>query len=61
LTGQRQFDEADRLLSSSTPALLAKWGAKRLYGYDALQRAMRLYTLTHNETKLAEYRSLARR
>jgi tetratricopeptide (TPR) repeat protein len=61
LTGQRQFDEADRLLSGSTPALLAKWGARRLYGYDALQRAMRLYTLTHNETKLAEYRSLARR
>jgi len=61
LTGQRQFDEADRLFAASTPVLLKKWGSHGLYGYDSLQRAMRLYTLTHNEIKLAEYRSLARR
>jgi tetratricopeptide (TPR) repeat protein len=61
LIGQGRLAEAEPLIAASTPALLDKWGAKRLYGYDALQRAVRLYTLTHDDQALAEYRALANR
>jgi hypothetical protein len=39
--------------------LLTKWPPDTLYGYDALQRSLRLYRLTGDQPKLAHYQLLA--
>ncbi len=59
LTGLKRYAEAEKLIESSDPIVLKKWRPDTLYGYDALQRTMRLYSLTGNTAKLAEYRKLA--
>jgi hypothetical protein len=61
LLGLKRVAEAEPLLAASTPVLLQKWGKGGLYGADAVQRAIRCYTLANNPTKLAEFRALERR
>jgi tetratricopeptide (TPR) repeat protein len=60
LTGLRRYGEAAQLIESSLPLILAKWPPNTLYGHDALERTMRLYSLTDDPTKLAQYRRLAK-
>jgi hypothetical protein len=59
LTQLRRYAEAEPLIASNTPQLLKKWPPDTLYGYDALQRALRLYRLTGDRTKLARYQLMA--
>jgi tetratricopeptide (TPR) repeat protein len=59
LTRQKRYPEAEPLIASSMPVLLAKWPADTLYGHDALERSMQLYQVTGNQAKLAHYRLLA--
>ena len=49
-----QATEAEPLIASSVPVLIEKWPADSYYGHDAMQRAMRVYTMTGNRTRLAE-------
>ena len=58
LTGDRRYGEAEPLIASSMPVLLTKWPPDTLYGYDAVQRSLRLYRLTGDQPKLAQYRLL---
>ena len=59
LTGLKRYADAAALISSSMPVLLPKWPPDTLYGYDALQRTMQLYSLSGDATRLAQYRKLA--
>jgi tetratricopeptide (TPR) repeat protein len=59
LTGDRRYGEAEPLIASSMPVLLTKWPPDTLYGYDAVQRSLRLYRLTGDQPKLTQYRLLA--
>lgn len=59
LTRMGQYSEADRLFATSMPVLLPKWPADTLYGHDALDRTTRLYSLTGNTLRLAQYQKLA--
>jgi tetratricopeptide (TPR) repeat protein len=59
LTQVKRYAEAERLIESSDPVILKKWPSGTLYGHDALQRSVSLYSLTGNAAKLAEYRKLA--
>ena len=58
LTGVRRFAEADSLLQSSLPVVLKKWPPNTIFGHDALERAMRLYTLTGDAAKVAQYSAM---
>ena len=46
--------EADALIASSVPPLIAKWPADTYYGYETVRRATRVYMLTGNRSGLAE-------
>ena len=59
LTGLKRYAEAEPLFASSMPELLPKWPPDTLYGHDALERTMRLYSQTRDTAKLAQYRKLA--
>jgi tetratricopeptide (TPR) repeat protein len=59
LTGLRRFDAAARLIEGSTPVVLAKWPADTAFGHDALDRAVRLYSMTQDEAKVAQYAARA--
>jgi hypothetical protein len=59
LTQLKRYAQAEPLIAASTPELLKKWPPDTLYGYDALQRAVRLYRLTGDRVKLARYQRLA--
>ena len=58
LTGMRRYAEAGALMQSSLPVLLKKWPADTLFGHDALERALRLYTGAGDTAKVAQYRAL---
>ena len=61
LAGVQRYAEADRLTQSSLPVLLKKWPAGTLYGHDALERAVRLYTASGAADKEGQYDALLRR
>ncbi len=58
LTAQKHYAEAARAIDSSLPVLLKKWPPTSLYGYDALARAARLYSLTDDQVRLARLKKL---
>jgi tetratricopeptide (TPR) repeat protein len=58
LTSMARYHEAAGLMQTSLSVVLAKWPADTFYGHDALERAVRLYTLSGNTAKAAEYRKL---
>jgi tetratricopeptide (TPR) repeat protein len=60
LTGLRRYPEAGALMQSSLPVILKKWPADTLFGHDALERAVRLYTASGDATRVAQYRSLGK-
>ena len=59
LTRAQRYAEAEPLIASSIPVLLPKWPTTTLYGYDAQQRAIQLYSATGNAAKLTQYRQLS--
>jgi tetratricopeptide (TPR) repeat protein len=59
MTRLKRYAEAEPLIASSTAQLLKKWPPDTLYGHDALQRALQLYRLTGDQTKLERYQRLA--
>lgn len=61
LTAARRYTDAAQLIETSDPIVLKKWPPSTLYGYDALQRTVRLYTLMGDTAKVSEYRRLAER
>jgi tetratricopeptide (TPR) repeat protein len=61
LTAAKRYADAAQLIETSDPIVLKKWPPGTLYGYDALQRTMRLYSLMGNTAKVSEYRRLAER
>jgi tetratricopeptide (TPR) repeat protein len=61
LTVLRKYVDAAKLIESSDPVVLKKWPPSTLYGYDAIQRSIRLYSLMEDAAKLSEYRRLAER
>lgn len=61
LLGLKHYADAEPLLTRSTAVLLKKWKPGTLYGYDAIERALRLYRATRNDAKIAEYMALAGR
>jgi tetratricopeptide (TPR) repeat protein len=59
LTVQKKYAEAAKLVESSDPIVLQRWPPNTLYGYDAVQRSVRLYSLMGDAAKVSEYRRLA--
>lgn len=60
LTGPKRYPEAQELIETSLPVVLARWPATTLYGRASLERAKLLFTRTANTAKLAELADLAR-
>lgn len=60
LTRQKRYAEAEELVESSLPVVLARWPATALYGYESLERSTLLFTRTGNAAKLAQLAALAR-
>jgi hypothetical protein len=58
LTGVRRFAEADSLLQSSLPVVLKKWPPNTIFGHDALERAVRLYSQTGDAAKAERYNAM---
>jgi tetratricopeptide (TPR) repeat protein len=58
LTGLRRYREAEALIETSLPVVLARWPAATLYGHDSLERSRRLFTRTANTAKLAQLAAL---
>ena len=56
LTGLKRYSEAKGLMATSLPIVLKKWPPNTLYGHDALQRAIRLYTHSGDSAKADAYR-----
>ncbi|MEQ1801016.1 MAG: toll/interleukin-1 receptor domain-containing protein [Gammaproteobacteria bacterium] len=54
LTGLKRYAEAEALVETSLPAVLARWPAAALYGHDSVERSRRLFTRTANTAKLAQ-------
>jgi tetratricopeptide (TPR) repeat protein len=59
LTVAKRYPEAAQLIESSDPIVLGKWPGGSLYGYDAIQRSIHLYTAMGSGAKVLEYRRLA--
>ena len=57
LTGFGRYPEATRLMASSLPIILKKWPPNTLFGHDALERAVRLYTHTGEADRVDAYRA----
>ena len=57
LTGLKRFAEAKALMASSLPIILQKWPPSTLFGHDALERAVRLYTRTGDAARVDAYRA----
>jgi tetratricopeptide (TPR) repeat protein len=55
LVGVQRYAEASALMQSSLPVILKKWPADTLFGHDALERAVRLYTRTGDAAAAAKY------
>ena len=60
LTGLQRYPEAQQLIETSLPVVLARWPAGTLYGHASLERSKLLFTRTANAAKLAELAKLAR-
>jgi len=60
LTGLRRYPEAGALMQSSLPVILKKWPADTLFGHDALERAVRLYTASGDAARVVQYRALGK-
>jgi tetratricopeptide (TPR) repeat protein len=60
LTGLKRYREAEALIETSLPVVLARWPAATLYGHDSLERSRRLFTKTANTAKLAQLAALDR-
>jgi hypothetical protein len=58
LTGARRDIEADRLLQTSLPIVLKQWPPDTMYGHDALERAVRLYSQTGDAAKVEHYSAM---
>jgi tetratricopeptide (TPR) repeat protein len=43
--------DAESLIASSMPVLIAKWPSRTYYGHDAVQRAAKVYTMTGNRKR----------
>jgi len=61
MSNRRPWNRYHPLIESSDPVVLEKWPPSTLYGYDAIQRSIRLYSLMGNAAKVSEYRRLADR
>ena len=61
LTVVKKYADAAKLIESSDPIVFNKWAPNTLYGYDALQRSIHLYSLMGSTAKVSEYRRLAER
>jgi tetratricopeptide (TPR) repeat protein len=61
MTAAKRYVDAAQLIERSDPLVLKKWPPGTLYGYDALQRTVRLYSLMGDTAKVSEYRRLAER
>jgi tetratricopeptide (TPR) repeat protein len=58
LGGVQRYRAADALMQRSLPVILKKWPADTLFGHDALERAVRLYTRSGDAAKVAQYSAL---
>jgi len=58
LVGLHRYEEARRLLADSTPIVMKKFPAPTLFGHDAIERNIRLYTATGDDARLAQYRAM---
>ncbi|MFO1401070.1 MAG: toll/interleukin-1 receptor domain-containing protein [Steroidobacteraceae bacterium] len=58
LTGLGRYAEARALVEASLPGVLRRWPADSLYGHDALERALRLGTLSGDAAARARYGAL---
>ena len=56
VTGLGRYPEATRLMVTSLPVVLKKWPANTLFGHDALERAVGLYTRSGDTAKADAYR-----
>jgi tetratricopeptide (TPR) repeat protein len=59
LTAAKRYADAAQMIETSDPIVLKKWPPGTLYGHDALQRTMRLYSFMGDTAKLSAYRRLA--
>lgn len=57
LTELKHYAEAKALMVSSLPVILKKWPPSTLFGHDALERAVRLYTRTGDAARADAYRA----
>jgi tetratricopeptide (TPR) repeat protein len=55
---QRHYAAADALMQASLPVILKKWPPDTMYGHDALERAVRLYTASGDAARVVQYRAL---
>lgn len=60
LTRLKRYPEAQVLIETSLPVVLARWPAKALHGHEAVERARALFTRTGNADKLVQLQALAR-
>jgi tetratricopeptide (TPR) repeat protein len=58
LTGAHRYAEADTLMQGSLPVILKKWPTDKLFGHDALERAIRLYTRNGDAARAAQYSAM---
>ena len=58
LVGLKRYAEAERLLAASTPVVMKKFPAPTLFGHDAIERNIRLYSATGDDARLAQYRAM---
>ena len=58
LTGLKRYADAASLVEASMPFLLAKWRTDSLYGHDALERAIRLYTRSGDRDNRIRYAAM---
>ena len=54
----QRWREAEALIASSTPLILKKWPAATMFGHDALERALRVYTHSGDSAKVATYQAM---
>ena len=57
LTELKHYAKAKALMVSSLPVILKKWPPNTLFGHDALERAVRLYTRTEDTARVDAYRA----
>lgn len=60
LTRLKRYPEAQVLIETSLPVVMARWPAAALHGHEALERSRLLFTITGNADKLAKLQAIAR-